>query len=183
MVTRNHISGFLFGWGTALVGFYFYKKHESRVDAFLSGKGIRLPGSEESVGNGSLEELVASLERPRRILLMIKAGPAVDRVARRSRVRGHRRDPPNPMWTGSRRTFRSDGPRPSLGLRPAGLGTRRPRIVVDFSGGRRGQTEHASRDFLGGGAQAHSFCRLRVRQAKRIREFCFLPTLHTLEVP
>ncbi len=53
-----------------------YNRTTERVDEFLAG-----PAAEASViGTHSLEELVASLAGPRRIMLMVRAGPAVDRV-------------------------------------------------------------------------------------------------------
>ncbi len=64
MFTREHIFGFLAGIATAGVGFYFYKKNEAEVDAFLAGKGINLPGGEQAaLGQGSMEDLVLQKER------------------------------------------------------------------------------------------------------------------------
>ena len=51
-----------------------YNRTTERVDAFLKGPAAGLP----IVGCHSLEELVASLERPRRVMLMVKAGAVVD---------------------------------------------------------------------------------------------------------
>ncbi len=53
-----------------------YNRTTSRVDEFLTGDAA----GTSIVGAYSLEQLVALLERPRRILLMIKAGQAVDRT-------------------------------------------------------------------------------------------------------
>ena len=47
---------------------------QSVTEAFVAGRG-RLPNV---VGCHSLEALVAALERPRKIMMMVKAGPAVD---------------------------------------------------------------------------------------------------------
>ncbi|HYH13520.1 MAG TPA: NADP-dependent phosphogluconate dehydrogenase [Thermomicrobiales bacterium] len=53
-----------------------YNRTASRTEEFLAdeAKGTDI------LGTYSIEELVASLERPRRLLLMVKAGPAVDAV-------------------------------------------------------------------------------------------------------
>ncbi|AGA34462.1 6-phosphogluconate dehydrogenase, decarboxylating [Thioalkalivibrio nitratireducens DSM 14787] len=51
-----------------------FNRTTSRVDAFVDGpaKGRSI------VGCSSIEELVDSLERPRKVMLMVKAGPVVD---------------------------------------------------------------------------------------------------------
>ena len=51
-----------------------YNRTTSKVDAFLAGnaKGTNV------VGTHSIEELVASLKRPRKVMMMVKAGRAVD---------------------------------------------------------------------------------------------------------
>src|SRR5262249_22084165 len=48
----------------------------ARVDAFVAGraKGKRI------LGCHSVEELVTALKRPRKVMIMVKAGPAVDQV-------------------------------------------------------------------------------------------------------
>jgi 6-phosphogluconate dehydrogenase len=53
-----------------------YNRTRARVDDFLAGraKGKRI------LGCHSLKELVAVLKRPRKVMLMVKAGPAVDQV-------------------------------------------------------------------------------------------------------
>ncbi|HRY43993.1 MAG TPA: NAD(P)-binding domain-containing protein, partial [Thermoanaerobaculia bacterium] len=45
-----------------------------RVDAFLAGRAK----GRNVVGARSVAELVAALKTPRRVMLMVKAGPAVD---------------------------------------------------------------------------------------------------------
>ncbi|MDX1689936.1 MAG: decarboxylating NADP(+)-dependent phosphogluconate dehydrogenase [Acidimicrobiia bacterium] len=53
-----------------------YNRTTSVTEEFLAG-----PAADASiVGTTDLEELVSSLERPRRIMLMVKAGPVVDTV-------------------------------------------------------------------------------------------------------
>src|SRR5437660_4520864 len=53
-----------------------YNRTLARVDDFLAGraKGKRI------VGCHSVKELVAALKRPRKVMMMVKAGPAVDQV-------------------------------------------------------------------------------------------------------
>ncbi len=53
-----------------------FNRTTSKVDAFLANEaqGTRV------IGTHSIEELVAALKRPRRVMLMIQAGPAVDAV-------------------------------------------------------------------------------------------------------
>ena len=53
-----------------------YNRTHARVDDFLAGraKGKRI------VGCHSVKELVAALKRPRKVMMMVKAGPAVDQV-------------------------------------------------------------------------------------------------------
>lgn len=53
-----------------------FNRTTARVDDFLAGpaRGTRV------IGTHSLEELVAALETPRKVMLMVQAGPAVDSV-------------------------------------------------------------------------------------------------------
>ena len=53
-----------------------YNRTRARVDEFLAGraKGKRI------IGCHSVQELVAALKRPRKVMIMVKAGPAVDQV-------------------------------------------------------------------------------------------------------
>ena len=53
-----------------------YNRTTSRVDEFIAGRA----NGRTIVGTYSLEELCARVKRPRRIMMMIKAGAAVDRV-------------------------------------------------------------------------------------------------------
>ena len=53
-----------------------YNRTTSRTEGFLANEAK----DTDIVGTYSIEELVSSLEQPRRILLMVKAGPAVDAV-------------------------------------------------------------------------------------------------------
>ena len=53
-----------------------YNRTTSKVDAFLAGRAA----GKAILGAWSAQELVAKLARPRRVMLMVQAGPAVDRV-------------------------------------------------------------------------------------------------------
>jgi 6-phosphogluconate dehydrogenase len=53
-----------------------YNRTTSKVDDFVGGRGA----DKNIIGTRTLEELCASLERPRRVMIMVKAGAAVDRV-------------------------------------------------------------------------------------------------------
>ena len=53
-----------------------YNRTTSKVNAFLAGRAA----GRFIVGAWSPEELVSKLARPRRVMLMVQAGPAVDRV-------------------------------------------------------------------------------------------------------
>ena len=53
-----------------------YNRTTSKVDAFLAGRAA----GKSIVGAWSAQELVSKLARPRRVMLMVQAGPAVDRV-------------------------------------------------------------------------------------------------------
>jgi 6-phosphogluconate dehydrogenase len=53
-----------------------FNRTTSKVDAFIEGRA----SGKSIVGCHSIEELVASLERPRKVFLLVKAGPAVDAI-------------------------------------------------------------------------------------------------------
>jgi 6-phosphogluconate dehydrogenase len=53
-----------------------FNRTTSKVDHFLGGRGQ----GKKLVGAHTVEELVAALKRPRKIMIMVKAGPAVDEV-------------------------------------------------------------------------------------------------------
>src|SRR5947209_108169 len=53
-----------------------YNRTTSKVDDFVGGRGE----GKKLVGAHSVKDLVASLKRPRKIMIMVKAGSAVDAV-------------------------------------------------------------------------------------------------------
>jgi len=53
-----------------------YNRTTSVVDAFIKGRAA----GKKFVGCHSLEELVKNLSRPRKVMMMVKAGPAVDQL-------------------------------------------------------------------------------------------------------
>jgi 6-phosphogluconate dehydrogenase len=53
-----------------------YNRTRARVDEFLAGRAR----GKHIIGCHSVKELVESLKRPRKVMLMVKAGPAVDQV-------------------------------------------------------------------------------------------------------
>src|SRR5437870_11611840 len=53
-----------------------YNRTRARVDEFVAGRA----SGKKIVGCASVKDLVASLKKPRKIMIMVKAGPAVDQV-------------------------------------------------------------------------------------------------------
>src|SRR5437879_239412 len=53
-----------------------FNRTRARVDDFLAGRGK----GKRIVGCHSVAEMVAALKRPRKVMMMVKAGPAVDQV-------------------------------------------------------------------------------------------------------
>lgn len=53
-----------------------YNRSTDKVDAFVNGRA----NGKQIVGTRSVQEFVASLERPRKVMMMIKAGSAVDQT-------------------------------------------------------------------------------------------------------
>src|SRR3954467_3869329 len=53
-----------------------YNRDTSKVDAFVNGRGK----GKKFVGAKDLKDFVASIKRPRKIMMMVKAGAAVDAV-------------------------------------------------------------------------------------------------------
>ena len=62
-ITKDHVIGFLTGFGFSVVGFYLYKKNQAQVEEFLRSQGIEIPGSQGAATSKlSLEELVREKE-------------------------------------------------------------------------------------------------------------------------
>jgi len=53
-----------------------YNRTTSKVDDFVNGRAV----GKNIIGTHSLEELCANLKRPRRVMIMVKAGAAVEKV-------------------------------------------------------------------------------------------------------
>ena len=53
-----------------------YNRTTSKVDDFIAGRAA----GKSIIGTHSVEELCANLKRPRRIMIMVKAGAAIDLV-------------------------------------------------------------------------------------------------------
>ncbi|MHB0914057.1 MAG: NAD(P)-binding domain-containing protein, partial [Armatimonadota bacterium] len=51
-----------------------FNRTVSKVDDFINGRGA----GKKFIGCHSIEELVANLERPRKVMMLVKAGKAVD---------------------------------------------------------------------------------------------------------
>ena len=62
-VKKEHLVGAAVGVGTVAVGYYLYKKNQSKVDSFLRKQGINIKTSSEAIyDNMALEELVTTKE-------------------------------------------------------------------------------------------------------------------------
>jgi 6-phosphogluconate dehydrogenase len=53
-----------------------FNRHTQKVDNFLAGRAK----GKNIIGTHSIEELISSLQRPRKVMMMIKAGDAVDEM-------------------------------------------------------------------------------------------------------
>ena len=62
-IKNEHVTGFVIGLGAAAAGYYFYKKNQPQVDAFLREHGIELPATDgQDLHSMTLEQLVAEKE-------------------------------------------------------------------------------------------------------------------------
>ena len=63
-IKKEHLVGATVGVGTVAVGYYLYKKNQSKVDSFLRKQGINIKTSSEATyDNMNLEELMTTKER------------------------------------------------------------------------------------------------------------------------
>ena len=53
-----------------------YNRTLDKVDKFVSGRGK----NKNFIGAHTIEEFIDSLERPRKVMMLVKAGPAVDAI-------------------------------------------------------------------------------------------------------
>lgn len=62
-INSQHLTGFAVGIGTSALGFYLYKRNQSKVDAFLGKHGIQLPSTlEKDPQSMTLKELIVAKE-------------------------------------------------------------------------------------------------------------------------
>ena len=62
-ISSQHITGFAVGLGASAVGFYLYKKNQSKIDAFLSEHGIEISSAfEKDPKSMTLKELIMAKE-------------------------------------------------------------------------------------------------------------------------
>ena len=62
-VKKEHLVGAAIGVGTVAIGYYLYKKNQSKVDSFLRKQGINIKTSSEAAyENMNLEELMTTKE-------------------------------------------------------------------------------------------------------------------------
>ncbi|PID71697.1 MAG: hypothetical protein CSB34_05850 [Desulfobulbus propionicus] len=63
-ISVDHMTGFAVGIGVATMGFYVYKKNQSRVDGWLRQQGINVPMAAcTDPASLTLEDLVIEKER------------------------------------------------------------------------------------------------------------------------
>jgi hypothetical protein len=64
-INSNHLTGFVVGLGTAALGFYFYKKNQPKVDAWLESQGIHVGtgAGGHDLASMSTKELIKEKER------------------------------------------------------------------------------------------------------------------------
>ncbi len=62
-IRSEHVTGLIVGLGAAAAGFYYYKKNQPQVDAFLRKHGIDLPaGGGIDPAAMTIEQLIAEKE-------------------------------------------------------------------------------------------------------------------------
>ena len=62
-INKDHLKGAAVGVGVCAVGYYIYKKNQTKVDGFLKKQGINVQTvNHKDYANMSLEELMESKE-------------------------------------------------------------------------------------------------------------------------
>lgn len=62
-IKKEHLVGAAVGVGTVALGYYLYKKNQSKVDSFLRKQGINIKTSSEAAYDSmNLEELMSTKE-------------------------------------------------------------------------------------------------------------------------
>ncbi|CAB1063230.1 hypothetical protein D1BOALGB6SA_8013 [Olavius sp. associated proteobacterium Delta 1] len=62
-INSQHVTGFVAGIGVSALGFYLYKRNQSKVDAFLGNHGIQLSSPlEKDPQSMTLKELFLAKE-------------------------------------------------------------------------------------------------------------------------
>ena len=62
-INSHHVTGFAVGIGASALGFYLYKRNQSKVDAFLGKHGIQLSSAlEKAPQSMTLKELILAKE-------------------------------------------------------------------------------------------------------------------------
>ena len=80
-VKKEHLVGAAIGVGTVAVGYYLYKKNQSKVDSFLRKQGINIKTSSEvTYDNMNLEELMTTKEHLEDLIAEKELGSNVDNV-------------------------------------------------------------------------------------------------------
>jgi len=96
-ISSQHVTGFVVGLGVAAAGFYFYKKNQKRVDAWLRQQGIALPASEASDYQAmTLEELVREKEQLEDLIAEREHAAAQQAGAKKPRAQRKRPAAPPP---------------------------------------------------------------------------------------
>ena len=63
-INSQHVTGFAVGIGVSALGFYLYKRNQSKVDAFLGKHGIQLSSAlDKDPQSMTLKELIMAKEK------------------------------------------------------------------------------------------------------------------------
>lgn len=62
-INSHHVTGFAVGLGVSAMGFYMYKRYQSKVDAFLGEHGIQISSAfEKDPQSMTVKELIQAKE-------------------------------------------------------------------------------------------------------------------------